>query len=81
MEAATMKKIVLFTTTACPHCADARTYLKSFGLDFEEKNVREDMDARQELIEKRILGVPTFFIDEDIIVGFNRRKLENALKN
>lgn len=76
-----MKKIVLFTTTACPHCATARNYLESNGLDFEEKNVREDMDARKELIEKRILGVPTFFIDEDIIVGFNRRKLEKALKN
>ncbi len=56
-----MKKIVLFTTTACPHCATARNYLESNGLDFEEKNVREDMDARQQLIEKRILGVPTFF--------------------
>ena len=76
-----MKKIVLFTTTACPHCATARDYLESNGLDFEEKNVREDMDARKQLIEKRILGVPTFFIDEDIIVGFNRRKLEKVLKN
>ncbi len=76
-----MKKIVLFTTTACPHCATARNYLESNGLDFEEKNVREDMDARQQLIEKRILGVPTFFIDEDIIVGFNRRKLERVLEN
>ena len=76
-----MKKIVLFTTTACPHCASARNYLESFGIDFEEKNVKEDMDARQLLIEKRILGVPTIFIDEDIIVGFNKRKLEKALKN
>lgn len=76
-----MKKIVLFTTTACPHCATARDYLESNGLDFEEKNVREDMDARKQLIEKRILGVPTFFIDEDIIVGFNRRKLEKVLDN
>ncbi len=73
---------MLFTTTACPHCATARNYLESNGLDFEEKkNVREDMDARQQLIEKRILGVPTFFIDEDIIVGFNRRKLERVLEN
>lgn len=74
-----MKKIVLFTTTACPHCANARDYLQAHGLDFEEKNVREDMEARKELIDKRILGVPTFFIDEDIIVGFNKRKLEKAL--
>jgi len=76
-----MKKIVLFTTTACPHCATARNYLESSGVPFEEKNVREDKDARKELIDKRILGVPTFFIDEDIIVGFNKRKLERALKN
>lgn len=76
-----MKKIVLFTTTACPHCATARHYLEASGVPFEEKNVREDMTARKELIDKRILGVPTFFIDEDIIVGFNKRKLERALKN
>jgi len=55
--------------------------LESNGIEFEEKNVREDMDARQQLIEKRILGVPTFFVDEDIIVGFNRRKLERVLEN
>ncbi len=76
-----MKKITLFTTTACPHCASARNYLESNGIAFDEKNVREDMDARNQLIEKHILGVPTFFIDEDIIVGFNKRKLEKALDN
>ncbi len=76
-----MKKIILFTTTACPHCATARHYLESSGLNFTEKNVREDMEALSELIDKRILGVPTFFIDGDIIVGFNKRKLERALKS
>lgn len=72
-------RITLFTTTSCPHCATARSYLKDAGYDFEEKNVKEDLDARYELISKRILGVPTFFIDDEIVVGFNRRKLEKLL--
>ncbi len=72
-------QITLYTTTSCPHCATARTYLKDAGYPFEEKNVKDDLDARYELISKRILGVPTFFIDDEIVVGFNRRKLEKLL--
>lgn len=76
-----MKKIILFTTSACPHCASARRYLESAGVAFEEKNVKEDMEARRLLIEKRILGVPTIFVDENVIVGFNKRKIEDALRS
>lgn len=56
-----MKKNYLIHHDSLSSLRHARDYLQAQGLDFEEKNVREDMEARKELIDKRILGVPTFF--------------------
>ncbi len=76
-----MKKIILFTASACPLCASARSYLKSCNMRFTEKNIREDKDALNELIEKRILGIPIIIIDDEVIVGFNKDRIERILKN
>lgn len=76
-----MKKIILFTASACPLCASARNYLKASNMHFTEKNIREDKDALKELIDKHILGIPIIMIDDEVIVGFNKNKIENMLRS
>lgn len=54
-------------------------YLSQKGVDFEEKNVQKDAEARKELMAKGIMAVPVIAIGEEFIVGFDKAKLEQKL--
>ncbi len=59
----------------------AKDYFKKIGESFEEYNVSEDENAREEMINKsHQMGVPVIDIDGTIIVGFNRSEIDKALK-
>ena len=73
------KKVVLFTSNTWPHCATAKDYLAQKGVEFEEKNVQSDVSARKELMEKGIMAVPVFKIDEEMVVGVDKEKLDSLL--
>jgi glutaredoxin 3 len=76
-----MKKVIIYTTSWCPFCDATKEYLKSKGIEFEEKNVENDLQAREEMIEKSgQLGVPVIDIDGKIIIGFSPEEIEEALK-
>lgn len=49
------------------------------NVDFEEKNVQQDAEARKELMKKGIMAVPVIAIGEEFIVGFNKSKLDQML--
>jgi len=58
----------------------AKEFLRVKGLNYEEKNVADDMDARQEMMElSGQMGVPVIAVDEDVVVGFNQTMLESLL--
>ncbi|KKU42054.1 MAG: Glutaredoxin, partial [Candidatus Azambacteria bacterium GW2011_GWD2_46_48] len=47
---------------------------------FEEFNVAEDEQAREEMIKKsKNLAVPVIDVDGEIIIGFDKAKLEKLL--
>ena len=64
---------------ACPHCQSAKSYLERKGFKYEEKNIRNDKEARQELILKGYKGVPVITIDGTDIVGFDKKKIDQLL--
>ena len=72
--------IKLYTTDSCPWCVKAKNYLKSKDIAFEELNVAEDMDARQEMLQKsRQMGVPVLDINGTVIIGFDKPAIDTAL--
>ena len=73
------KKVVVYSSDTCPYCVSAKEYLKENNIEFVEKNVSKDPQARNELIEKKQMGVPVIMVDEEMIVGFDKNKLDNAL--
>ncbi|RQD69941.1 MAG: glutaredoxin family protein [Tindallia sp. MSAO_Bac2] len=73
------KKVVVYTSTTCPHCTTAKEYLQSKGVEFEEKNVQSDVAARKELMEKGIMAVPVIKVDEEMVVGVDKEKLDSLL--
>jgi len=74
-----MKKVVIFTGNTWPYCHTAKEYLSQKGINFEERNINEDPNARKELIQRKIMGVPAIFVDDEIIVGFDKNRLDELL--
>ncbi|WP_412178688.1 glutaredoxin family protein [Sedimentibacter sp.] len=74
-----MRNIKIYSSNACSNCTAAKEFIKEKGYEYEEKNVSTDPAARKELISMGYMGVPVIMIDEDVVVGFNKSKLEELL--
>lgn len=74
------KKITVYSTTTCPFCIRAKQFLKDNNIAFEEIDVAENHEKAQEMIKKSgQMGVPVIEIDGEIIVGFDKDKIKEAL--
>lgn len=72
--------IKVYTTNTCPWCVKVKNYLKSENIDFEELNVQDDMVAREEMVKKsNQMGVPVLDINNNIIIGFDKPAILEAL--
>jgi glutaredoxin 3 len=72
--------IKVYSTNTCPWCDKVKKYLKSENVEFQELNVQDDMDAREEMIKKsKQMGVPVLDIDTNIIIGFDKPAILKAL--
>ena len=73
--------IKVYSTPTCPWCKKVKEYLKEKGVEFEDVDVSADQDAAKEMIEKsRQMSVPVVEIEGEIIVGFDKERLEAALR-
>ncbi len=76
-----MKKIIVYTTPTCAFCPMVKNFLKEKGVEYEEIDVNENKEALEEMKEKTgQIGVPVTLIGEEAIVGFNKKKIEELLK-
>jgi glutaredoxin 3 len=72
--------IKVFSTPTCPYCVTLKEFLKSKNIAFEDIDVASDEKAREEMVQKTgQLGVPVVDIGGQIIIGFDRGKIEKLL--
>ena len=72
--------ITIYSTPSCVYCEKAKSYFKAKGLEYQEIDVVQDEVAREDMIKKSgQMGVPVIDIDGQILIGFNQRKIEEAL--
>jgi len=80
-----MKNVTIYSTATCGFCKMIKSYLSDKGVKYEVKMADEDQAVAKELYEKSgQLGVPfTVIADEDgkeeLILGFDRQKIDAAL--
>lgn len=77
------KTVIVYSTNWCAYCKMAKQYLESKGVKHVEKNIEEDTAAHDELMAKlggNFRGVPVIDIYGEIILGFDRAKIDEALK-
>lgn len=48
-------------------------------MEFTEKNIREDLDAMQEMVQMNSQSTPTTVVDGEVIIGFDQQKLSERL--
>ncbi|MFA6269391.1 MAG: glutaredoxin domain-containing protein [archaeon] len=76
-----MAKIIVYSTSTCPYCVMAKDWLKQKKVEFEDVNVGIDQARAKEMIQKSgQMGVPVIDLDGEIIIGFDRPKIETTLK-
>ena len=75
-----MPKVKIYTTPTCAFCHATKEFLNEHNVKFEEIDVASDAASRDEMVQKSgQLGVPVTDIDGKIIVGFNRKQLQEVL--
>jgi len=75
-----MATVKVYSTPACPYCNMAKEFLKEKGVEFEDVDVSQNQEAAKEMVEKSgQMGVPVLEINGQIIVGFDKAKIEQAL--
>lgn len=74
-----MANVLVYTSSTCAFCKTAKEYLNEKGVEFTEKNVQTDKDARKELMAMGHMGVPVIVIDGEEIVGFDKAKMDTLL--
>lgn len=73
--------IKVYSTPTCPYCKLVKEFLQSQKLPFEDIDVAADGDAAKEMVKiSGQMGVPVIDVNGQIIVGWNKQALENAIK-
>ncbi|WP_461206380.1 glutaredoxin family protein [Clostridium sp. DL1XJH146] len=72
--------IKVYSLPTCPHCQKAKRYFDKIEEEYVDINVGEDLEGRQEMFDlSHQKNVPVININGEIIVGFNKTAIDNAL--
>ena len=75
-----MKNVVIYSTPTCHFCQMTKEFFKEHNIEYTDYDVSTDAEKRQEMIEKSgQMGVPVVFVDDEMMIGFDKDKLSKAL--
>lgn len=75
-----MKDVVIYSADWCGFCRAVKEYLDGKGVKYTEKNIEQDPKYAEESVAKSgQMGIPVTIIGENVIVGFDRPKIDAAL--
>lgn len=75
-----MKDVIMYTSPTCHYCHAAKDYFANNNIPYVEKDISSDPQARTELLQLKSRGVPTFVIGEEVIVGFDQKRIMELIK-
>lgn len=74
------KTVQIYSTPVCHYCQAAKSFFGENNVEYEDYNVAEDAEKRQEMIEMTgQMGVPVIRIGDDVVVGFDEAKVKELL--
>jgi len=76
-------KITIYKTSWCAFCHSETEWLDNLGIPYVAKDIEADKAAYDELLTKNggsFSGVPVTDVAGDMILGFDRPRLQDAMK-
>ena len=74
------KKVKIYSTPTCPWCIRTKQFLKDNNITFKDIDVSANQTAGEEMVQKSgQMGVPVLDIDGEVIVGFDKERIKQAL--
>ena len=72
--------VKVYSTSTCPYCHMAKDYLKAKNIPFTNIDVGADAQGLEEMRKvSGQMGVPVIVIENEVIVGFNKPKIDSLL--
>jgi len=72
--------VVVYTTPTCGFCHQVKAYLRQRGVPFQEHDVSRDRAAAMQMVQlSGQQGVPVVVIDGQVVVGFDRPRIDQLL--
>lgn len=74
-------KLKIWSSPSCIECQALKNWLAVEGIEYEEFDAYENIDEFNRVVGKtKQLKVPTIDIDDEYVVGFNKKKLDELIK-
>ena len=74
-------EVKVYSTPTCPYCKQAKDYLSSKGVSYQNIDVSANQAAVDEMVKlSGQMGVPVVVIDGNVITGFDRAKIDALVK-
>jgi glutaredoxin-like YruB-family protein len=74
------KKVKVYSTPTCLYCIRVKQFLAENNIVYENADVSVNREAGEEMVKKSgQMGVPVLDIDGQIIVGFDKERIKQAL--
>nr|WP_263326798.1 glutaredoxin family protein [Neobacillus sp. Marseille-Q6967] len=78
-----MRKVILYTQVGCGPCTAEKLWLKDQGVEFEERDIRENPQYLNEIVDLGAQATPATVVEDEngkaVILGFDQEQLEKAL--
>lgn len=72
--------VTVFSTPTCPWCARLKAYLREKRVPFKDVDVSRDTRAAEQMVQRSgQMGVPQAWIDGQVVVGFDRKRVDTLL--
>lgn len=73
--------VTVYSAVWCAYCHAAKDYFDRLGVTYTDLDVERDpANATASVQKSGQMGIPVIDIDGDIIVGFDKPKIDAALK-
>jgi glutaredoxin 3 len=73
--------VIVYSAVWCGFCHAAKNYFDKIGVKYDDRDVEVDpKNAVESVTKSGQRGIPVIDIEGDIIVGFDRPRIDAALK-
>lgn len=73
--------VILYSTPTCVYCNTLKRYFAEKNIQFQEIDVsRDDKELEKMVAISGQMGVPVIDIDGNIVIGFDKNKIDEILK-